>query len=174
MRSSLRRPCADVFRLSGIGTSRRWSEQPCVRPITSAHRAAGHNALRGSGHGTDSEALRAPWEEPITASAADASSRARSSVTNQIGRLSSGRPMRCATGRYGVFDCRPRRLSSALDWIPPPHQETHASLFAFAAARRVTNRTLVRGCRRPCGPTPKGRRCLRDRRCERPAPARLS
>jgi hypothetical protein len=29
---------------------RRWSEQPCVRPISNAvHVAAGHNALRGSG-----------------------------------------------------------------------------------------------------------------------------
>ena len=26
-----------------------WSVQPCVRPLSAAHRAAGHNALRGSG-----------------------------------------------------------------------------------------------------------------------------
>jgi len=26
-----------------------WSVQPCVRPLNAAHRAAGHNALRGSG-----------------------------------------------------------------------------------------------------------------------------
>jgi hypothetical protein len=26
-----------------------WSEQPCVRPLSAAHLAAGHNALRGSG-----------------------------------------------------------------------------------------------------------------------------
>jgi hypothetical protein len=25
-----------------------WSVQPCVRPFSAAHRAAGHNALRGS------------------------------------------------------------------------------------------------------------------------------
>src|SRR5260370_41972882 len=28
-----------------------WSEQPCVRPVSAAHVAAGHNALRGSGPG---------------------------------------------------------------------------------------------------------------------------
>ena len=28
-----------------------WSVQPCVRPLSAAHRAAGHNALRGSGPG---------------------------------------------------------------------------------------------------------------------------
>ena len=28
-----------------------WSVQPCVRPVSAAHAAAGHNALRGSGPG---------------------------------------------------------------------------------------------------------------------------
>ena len=28
-----------------------WSVQPCVRPLSAAHMAAGHNALRGSGPG---------------------------------------------------------------------------------------------------------------------------
>ena len=28
-----------------------WSVQPCVRPLSAAHEAAGHNALRGSGPG---------------------------------------------------------------------------------------------------------------------------
>src|SRR5450830_214995 len=28
-----------------------WSVQPCVRPLSAAHGAAGHNALRGSGPG---------------------------------------------------------------------------------------------------------------------------
>ena len=28
-----------------------WSVQPCVRPVSAAHEAAGHNALRGSGPG---------------------------------------------------------------------------------------------------------------------------
>ena len=28
-----------------------WSVQPCVRPLSAAHVAAGHNALRGSGPG---------------------------------------------------------------------------------------------------------------------------
>jgi hypothetical protein len=28
-----------------------WSVQPCVRPVSAAHRAAGHNTLRGSGPG---------------------------------------------------------------------------------------------------------------------------
>jgi len=32
-------------------TSQHWSVQPCVRPVSAAHRAAGHNALRGSGPG---------------------------------------------------------------------------------------------------------------------------
>jgi hypothetical protein len=29
----------------------RWSEQPCVRPVSAVHVTAGHNALRGSGPG---------------------------------------------------------------------------------------------------------------------------
>src|SRR5262245_44208372 len=28
-----------------------WSVQPCVRPVSAAHKAAGHNALGGSGPG---------------------------------------------------------------------------------------------------------------------------
>ena len=35
----------------GISTSRRWSVQPCVRPVGAVHMTAGHNALRGSGPG---------------------------------------------------------------------------------------------------------------------------
>ena len=34
-----------------IFTSQRWSEQPCVRPLSAVHVTAGHNALRGSGPG---------------------------------------------------------------------------------------------------------------------------
>src|SRR5215467_5501997 len=29
----------------------KWSEQPCVRPVSAVHVTAGHNALRGSGPG---------------------------------------------------------------------------------------------------------------------------
>jgi len=32
-------------------TSRRWSVQPCVRPVSAVRMTAGHNALRGSGPG---------------------------------------------------------------------------------------------------------------------------
>ena len=38
-----------VRAVKGLSTLQRWSEQPCVRPMSAAHRAAGHNALRGSG-----------------------------------------------------------------------------------------------------------------------------
>jgi len=34
-----------------IFTLRRWSERPCVRPVSAVHVTAGHNALRGSGPG---------------------------------------------------------------------------------------------------------------------------
>jgi hypothetical protein len=34
-----------------IFTSHCWSVQPCVRPVSAVHMAAGHNALRGSGPG---------------------------------------------------------------------------------------------------------------------------
>jgi hypothetical protein len=43
--------CGRLRAVKGLITSQRWSEQPCVRPIGAAHRAAGHNALRGSGPG---------------------------------------------------------------------------------------------------------------------------
>ena len=43
--------CGRLQAVKGLSTSQRWSEQPCVRPISAAHRAAGHNALRGSGPG---------------------------------------------------------------------------------------------------------------------------
>ena len=45
-------PCVDGSELARrIFTARRWSVQPCVRPVSAAHRAAGHSALRGSGPG---------------------------------------------------------------------------------------------------------------------------
>ena len=43
--------------MDGSGLSRdlltlqRWSEQPCVRPLSAVHMTAGHNAFRGSGPG---------------------------------------------------------------------------------------------------------------------------
>ena len=43
--------CGRLRAVKGLSTSQRWSEQPCVRPLSAAHRAAGHNALRGSGPG---------------------------------------------------------------------------------------------------------------------------
>ena len=43
--------CGRLRAVKGLSTSQGWSEQPCVRPISAAHRAAGHNALRGSGPG---------------------------------------------------------------------------------------------------------------------------
>ena len=43
--------CGRLRVVKGLITSQRWSEQPCVRPISAAHLAAGHNALRGSGPG---------------------------------------------------------------------------------------------------------------------------
>ncbi len=45
-------PCVDGSELAReIFTSQGWSVQPCVRPVSAAHGAAGHNALRGSGPG---------------------------------------------------------------------------------------------------------------------------
>jgi hypothetical protein len=43
--------CGWLQAVKGLITSQRWSEQPCVRPISAAYGAAGHNALRGSGPG---------------------------------------------------------------------------------------------------------------------------
>src|SRR5438034_162339 len=45
-------PCVDGSELARVFfTFAGWSVQPCVRPVSAAHRAAGHNALRGSGPG---------------------------------------------------------------------------------------------------------------------------
>jgi hypothetical protein len=45
-------PCVDGSGLASLNfTSRRWSVQPCVRPVDAVHMTAGHNALRGSGPG---------------------------------------------------------------------------------------------------------------------------
>jgi hypothetical protein len=45
-------PCVDGSGLARtFFTSRRWSVQPCVRPVCAVHMTAGHNALRGSGPG---------------------------------------------------------------------------------------------------------------------------
>src|SRR4030081_3826921 len=45
-------PCVDGSELARtFFTSRRWSVQPCVRPVSAVHMTAGHNALRGSGPG---------------------------------------------------------------------------------------------------------------------------
>jgi hypothetical protein len=45
-------PCVDGSELArDFFTSQHWSVQPCVRPLSAAHRAAGHNALRGSSPG---------------------------------------------------------------------------------------------------------------------------
>ena len=45
-------PCVDGSGLArGIFTLRRWSVQPCVRPVSAVRMTAGHNALRGSGPG---------------------------------------------------------------------------------------------------------------------------
>jgi hypothetical protein len=43
-------PCVDGSGLASQNfTSRRWSVQPCVRPVSAVRMTAGHNALRGSG-----------------------------------------------------------------------------------------------------------------------------
>ena len=45
-------PCVDGSWLASQNfTSRRWSVQPCVRPVSAVRMTAGHNALRGSGPG---------------------------------------------------------------------------------------------------------------------------
>jgi hypothetical protein len=45
-------PCVDGSELARqIFTSRCWSVQPCVRPVSAVQVTAGHNALRGSGPG---------------------------------------------------------------------------------------------------------------------------
>ena len=45
-------PCVDGSWLASQNfTLRRWSVQPCVRPVSAVRMTAGHNALRGSGPG---------------------------------------------------------------------------------------------------------------------------
>src|SRR5262249_18473764 len=45
-------PCVDGSELARtFFTPAGWSVQPCVRPVSAAHKAADHNALRGSGPG---------------------------------------------------------------------------------------------------------------------------
>jgi hypothetical protein len=45
-------PCVDGSWLASQDfTSRCWSVQPCVRPVSAVRMTAGHNALRGSGPG---------------------------------------------------------------------------------------------------------------------------
>src|SRR5262249_14457602 len=45
-------PCVDGSELARLFyTFAGWSVQPCVRPVRAAHKAAGHNAFRGSGPG---------------------------------------------------------------------------------------------------------------------------
>src|SRR5215475_4956380 len=45
-------PCVDGSELARKNfTLQTWSVRPCVRPVSAAHRAAGHNAFRGSGPG---------------------------------------------------------------------------------------------------------------------------
>ena len=45
-------PCVDGSGLASQNfTSRCWSVQPCVRPVSAVRMTAGHNALRGSGPG---------------------------------------------------------------------------------------------------------------------------
>ena len=45
-------PCVDGSELARLSfTFAGWSVQPCVRPVSAAHKAAGHNAFRGSGPG---------------------------------------------------------------------------------------------------------------------------
>jgi hypothetical protein len=45
-------PCVDGSELARLFfTFAGWSVQPYVRPVSAAHKAAGHNALRGSGPG---------------------------------------------------------------------------------------------------------------------------
>lgn len=49
--SARRAMCGRLRVVKRSVTSQRWSEQPCVRPISAVHVTAGHNALRGSGPG---------------------------------------------------------------------------------------------------------------------------
>ena len=55
-------PCVDGSRLASQNfTSRRWSVQPCVRPVSAVRMTAGHNALRGSGPGQKPAFLMMHW-----------------------------------------------------------------------------------------------------------------
>ena len=47
----LRAMCGRLRRQGLSSRLQHWSVQPCVRPVSAAHAAAGHNALRGSGPG---------------------------------------------------------------------------------------------------------------------------
>src|SRR5262245_2460648 len=53
-----------------------WSVRPCVRPVSAAHEAAGHNALRGSGPG-QKRAFKMHWHMWVVLIAGSAGSALR-------------------------------------------------------------------------------------------------
>src|SRR5215813_3920982 len=56
-------PCVDGSELAKLFfTFAGWSVQPCVRPVRAAHKAAGHNAFRGSGPGQN-RAFEMHWHK---------------------------------------------------------------------------------------------------------------
>src|SRR5262249_41453445 len=70
-------PCVDGSELARLFfTFAGWSVQPCVRPVSAAHEAAGHNALRGSGPG-QKPAFEMHWQKWVFLIAGSAASALR-------------------------------------------------------------------------------------------------
>src|SRR5262245_5413888 len=70
-------PCVDGSELARLFfTFAGWSVQPCVRPVSAAHEAAGHNALRGSGPG-QKPAFEMHWHKWVVLIAGSAGSALR-------------------------------------------------------------------------------------------------
>src|SRR5262249_26248438 len=70
-------PCVDGSELARLFfTFAGWSVQPCVRLVSAAHEAAGHNALRGSGPG-QKPAFEMHWHKWVVLIAGSAGSALR-------------------------------------------------------------------------------------------------
>src|SRR5262252_2004971 len=87
-------PCVDGSELARLFfTFAGWSVQPCVRPVSAAHKAAGHNALRGSGPGQN-RAFEMHWHKWVVLIAGSAGSALRAvcppnlHITPDVGAIS--------------------------------------------------------------------------------------
>ena len=97
MRLSLRLENGSVLARTFF-TSRIWSEQPCVRPVSAVHMTAGHNALRGSG----------PGQKP-----------AFDNALAQVGCPDRRIDRLCITMLFALPTFTSRRMSGAISFTPP-------------------------------------------------------